>query len=384
MKIVADANIPLLAEAFGPLGEVTALPADALVPEAVRDADALLVRSVTRVGPALLDGSRVRFVATATIGVDHVDQPYLESRGIGFASAQGSNARSVAEWVLAALSVLARRRGTSLTRQTLGIVGCGNVGGRLATMAEGLGLRVILNDPPLARKTGDPKYRPLDELADADAVTFHVPLERGGQDPTFHLLGEALLARLKSGATVLNSSRGAVADSAALAAAIDGGRLGPVVLDVWEGEPNVDPALLRRTALATPHVAGYSYDGKVNGTRMCLEALCGHFGVACAWNPSPLMPPAARPEVTLEAGLALDAAVTAAIGAAYDIEADDARMRRLADLPDAERAAYFKSLRKNYPVRREFPETAIRAPGASARALAALKRLGFPVLAPAG
>ena len=157
LKIVADANIPLLADAFGPLGEVVALPAERITPDAVRGADALLVRSVTQVNAALLDGSRVRFVATATIGFDHVDQAYLASRGIGFAYAPGSNARSVAEYVLAAIHVLAEAGGFHVTDKVLGIVGCGNVGARLAEMAQAIGIRVLQNDPPLARKTGDPK-----------------------------------------------------------------------------------------------------------------------------------------------------------------------------------------------------------------------------------
>jgi len=381
VKIVADANIPLLREAFGPLGEVAALPADGLTPGAVRDADALLVRSVTRVGAALLDGSAVRFVATATIGFDHVDQAYLASRGIGFASAQGSNARSVAEYVLAALAVLAARRGRPMRGQVLGIVGCGNVGGRLAHMAEALGLRVLRNDPPLARRTGDPRYVPFDALAEADAVTFHVPLERGGTDPTYHMIGARLLGRLKPGATLLNSSRGGVHDTAALLAARAAGRLGALVLDVWEGEPSVDTDLLARTDLATPHIAGYSYDGKVNGARMVLEALCRHFGLAREWDPSPLMPPPPRPRARVPAGATVEEALRLAITAAYDIEADDARMRGLLARPPEARAKFFNDLRKTYPVRREFPETTVELAADDPEVRGALAALDFPVAA---
>ena len=379
MKIVADANIPLLEEAFGPLGDVVALGADEITPDRVADADALLVRSVTRVDARLLDGSRVRFVATATIGLDHIDQDGLASRGIGFASAQGSNARSVAEYVLAALAVLAARRGVRMTEQVLGIVGVGNVGGRLARMAEGLGMTVLRNDPPLARRTGDPRYAPLDALAGADVVTFHVPLAREGPDATFHMINEPLLARLKRGVTVINTSRGAVADTGALKAAIGSGRLGPVVLDVWEHEPAIDAELLARVDLATPHVAGYSYDGKVNGTRMVLAALCRHFGLERDWDPAPRMPRPPCPHVALPAGLTVDEAVRRAMLAAYDIEADDARLREMLRMPADGRGGYFTSLRRAYPVRREFPETTVELPAPDPDVEAALRALGFPV-----
>ena len=379
MKIVADANIPLLVEAFGPLGEVVALPADRIAPDVLRSADALLVRSVTRVDESLLARSPVKFVATATIGFDHVDLAYLASRGIALASAQGSNARSVAEYVLAALAVLAKRGGFSMTGQVIGIVGCGNVGGRLALMAEAIGLKVLRNDPPLARKTGDARFLPIEALADADVVTFHVPLERGGPDPTYQMISDALIARLKPGVTLLNTSRGAVAETAALKSAIAAGRLGHVVLDVWEKEPTIDLALLERVDLATPHIAGYSYDGKVNGTRMVLEALCRHFGLRREWDPSPLMPPPANPRVRLPAELAVDEAIHAATRAAYDIEADDGRLRAIVDEPPENRGKWFDGLRKNYPVRREFPETTVELAGLNPAVKAVLEALGFTV-----
>ena len=383
MKIVADANIPLLQDAFEPLGDVIALPADRITPEAVRDAGALLVRSVTRVGPALLDSSAVRFVATATIGVDHVDQAYLASRGIGFASAQGSNARSVAEYVFAALSVLAGRRGRRLTDGVLGVVGVGNVGSRVVRMAEALGMKVLRNDPPLARKTADPAYVPIEALAEADVVTFHVPLTREGPDATYHLIGESLLRRLKCGVTLLNTSRGAVADAAALKAATDARHTGALVLDVWENEPEIDLDLLDRVDLATPHVAGYSFDGKVNGTRRVLDALCRHFGLERGWDPAPLMPPPAHPSVALPGGLDPEEAIRRAVAAAYPIEADDQRLRAIRREPPDARGRYFSALRRDYPVRREFPETCVELASPDPSLLGALHALGFRVREPA-
>jgi erythronate-4-phosphate dehydrogenase len=379
VKIVADANIPLLAEAVGPLGEVVALPAERITADVVRDADALLVRSVTKVDKALLDGSRVRFVATATIGFDHIDQAYLASQGIGFAYAPGSNARSVAEYVLAAIFTFAEKDNFRVTDKVLGIVGCGNVGGRLARLAEGLGMRVLRNDPPLARETGDPRYLPIEALAEADIVTFHVPLQRAGPDATHHMINDHRLAAMKRGAAILNSSRGSVADSAALKRGLDAGRIGSLVLDVWEGEPNIDMDLLGRARLATPHIAGYSYDGKINGTRMVMEAMCRHFGLAREWDPAPLMPPPAVPRVRVPGGLAAQQVLRRAIRAAYDIEADDTHLREIAGRPPEERGKFFSTLRKKYPVRREFPSMTVELERRDAAVEAALKALDFCV-----
>ena len=379
MKIVADENIPLVGEAFGPMGEVVAVPADTIRPLLVRDAQALLVRSVTPVGPALLDGSAVRFVATATIGVDHVDQEYLRRHGIAFASAEGSNAQSVAEYVFTALAVLAERGGWRLAGKALGIVGVGNIGARVARIAEGLGMTVLRNDPPLACETRDPIYVPIQTLFDADIVTFHVPLTREGPDATYHMIGDRLLRRLRRDVILLNTSRGSVADTAALKAICAAGRFGALVLDVWENEPNIDLELLKAVDIATPHIAGYSYDGKVNGTRMILEAFCRHFGLARAWDPSPLMPPPETPRLRLPPKVDVQQAIRYATRAAYDIEADDARLRAICEKPAEEQSPYFKSLRKNYSLRREFPQTTVELESADTQVRSALETLGFPV-----
>jgi erythronate-4-phosphate dehydrogenase len=381
LKIIADANIPLLTSAFGPLGTVVALPAREITAQAVRGADALLVRSVTRVDRGLLEGSGVRFVGTATIGIDHVDTDYLASRDIAFASAQGSNARSVAEYVLAALTVLAERQGRRLCDQVLGIVGCGNVGGRLARLAEAIGIKVLCNDPPLARQTGDAKYLPIEALAEANIVTFHVPLTYEAPDATYHLADAWLMSQLKRGLTLINSSRGSVADTEAVKSAFDAGHIGAMVIDVWEREPDIDAGLLERADLATPHIAGYSYDGKVNGTRMLFDALTKHFALAGTWDPSALLPPPARADVEVPAGASFDKGLALAIAAAYDIKGDDGRLRAMLRQPPEKRGAAFTALRKDYPVRREFPETAVRLARPDKGLEAALEALGFPVQA---
>ncbi len=379
MKIVADENIPLVREAFGPLGEVVTLPADAIHPDSVRQADALLVRSVTPVNALLLAGSRVRFVATATIGTDHVDQAYLAEHDVGFASAAGSNARSVTEYVFAALSVIAAMDGFGLADRVLGIVGVGSIGSRVAHLAETLGMTVLRNDPPRARETDDDAYVPLEALFEADVVTFHVPLTRNGPDATYHMLGETLLRNLACGAILLNTSRGAVADTPSLKAAAQARHLRAMVIDVWEHEPHIDLDLLQMVDLATPHIAGYSYDGKVNGTRMVLEALCRHFGVERDWDPGPHMPPPKDPRVAIRPGTPPQEAMRQAIASAYDIQADDERLRGINDLPPSSQGDYFKSLRKDYPVRREFPETTVEVAPQDTHTRAALKALGFSV-----
>lgn len=362
MQILADENIPFVEEAFGTIGLVRTLPGRRITPADLASTDVLLVRSVTPVNAALLAGSPVRFVGSATIGTDHIDLDYLEDQEIAFAHAPGSNAESVVEYVLAALYALARRQGRPVRGQTLGVVGCGNIGGWLVQRVPALGLEVLRCDPPLAEaaeRAGRPhSYRPMAEvLAAADIVTLHVPLTRTGPHATHHLLNHDTLRQMKPEAWLLNSSRGAVVDNAALRAVLEDGHLGATALDVWEGEPEPDGALMRQVDLATPHIAGYSYDGKVNGTIMLYEAVTAHFGLAADWTAEveraagpedrlDLVPPeAVQPEVDWMHDL---------IRQMYDIEADDARLRKLLDLPAEERGAYFTALRKQYPRRRTF------------------------------
>ena len=257
MKIVADANIPFVRECFSSIGEVTVMGGREMTPWLVADADILLVRSITPVGVDLLAGSKVRFVATATIGFDHVDLDFLRRNKIGFASAPGSNANSAAEYVIAGLLEIGRRRHLKLEGTSIGVIGVGNVGSRVARKCAALGMRIYLNDPLLQRQTGDPKYLPIEELYDCDFITVHTPLTFGGPDKTYHLVDEEFLDSLKEGCVFLNASRGGVVDSAALKAAIRSRRLKAVVLDVWENEPTIDIELLEMVDLGTPHIAGY-------------------------------------------------------------------------------------------------------------------------------
>jgi len=374
MHIVADENIPYVREAFERIGEVITASGRSMTADLVREADVLLVRSVTPVNEALLGDSRVRFVGTATIGTDHIDEAFLSKRGIAFVAAPGSNANSVAEYVAAALLVVAGRGGWDLAGRHIGVIGVGNVGSLVVAKAEALGMRAILNDPPLARQTGDARYRPLDEALDADIVTLHVPLTREGPDATLHMVNDRFLGRLRAGAVLLNTSRGGVVDTAALRRALQTGRLEGAVLDVWENEPGIDLDLLRRVDLGTSHIAGYSFDGKVNGTQMLYKAVCAWLGWPADWRP--VLPPPPVPAVTVRAEG--EDGLREAVLAVYDIERDDAALRGLLDLPAAERGPAFDRLRKDYPQRREFPNTTVTAPE---RLRLALVGLGFRVAA---
>ncbi|GMV90265.1 MAG: erythronate-4-phosphate dehydrogenase [Candidatus Hydrogenedentota bacterium] len=377
MKIIADENIPYAREAFGLLGDVTTAPGRSMTSDLLRDADLLFVRSITKVNAALLDGTRVQFVGTATIGEDHVDKAYLTERGIGFSSAPGCNANSVGEYIAAALLVLAETRGFKLTDRKLGIIGHGNVGKRVEQKARALGMECVLNDPPLARQTGDAKYRPLDEIFECQIITAHVPLTKAGEDATYHLLNEAFFNRVKTGTIIINTSRGSVADGQALRAALESGKVGACVLDVWEGEPNIDLNLLANLALATPHIAGYSFDGKVNGTRQVYEAACRHLGMTPSWDPAPHLPEPDCPEIEVDGALPPQRALLNAVSAVYAIREDDRAMRAIIHKSTEQRAAYFDQLRKEYPQRREFHNTRAAVQPENAAIAQTLSGLGF-------
>lgn len=362
VKCVVDENMPFGSDAFGTIGQVLTAGGRAIDRQMLGDVDALLVRSVTRVNRELLEGTAVRFVGTATIGFDHIDLPYLDERNIGFSSAPGSNAESVAEYILSSLLVLADRHGFDLSDKTLGVIGVGNVGSRVVRIARAAGMHVLQNDPPRQQAEGGADFVELDALlSESDIVTIHVPLTREGGHPTHHLVDETFLARLNPAAILINSSRGAVADNMLLIDALANKRLAGGVLDVWEGEPELHGELLELVEIGTPHIAGYSYDGKVNGTRMIYEAACTHFGLMATWDAAAAMPASNVPEVRLTlAGHTRQQVLSEALWAVYDIRRDDAALRATLDASASERPALFDALRKKYPVRREIAHTTAR------------------------
>ncbi len=325
------------------------MEAQAITPEVCIGADVLLVRSVTPVNEHLLDQSRVSFVGSATAGFDHVDQSYLMERGIQFSYAPGSNADSVVEYVLAALFRLSALKRCSLHGLTLGIVGCGNIGGRLAIRAPALGLQVLKNDPPLAR-SGQSGFVDLETvLTKSDVLTLHVP--KSGD--TFHLIGDQELQSMNPQAWILNTSRGSVVDTHALKRAISSGRIDGAVLDVWENEPEPDLELVQIVDLATSHIAGHSVDGKLQGTIMLYDGVIRHFGIQTNWDFEKLLQENSPKPISLNAKLG-SSWLTALAQHLYNIQADDARMRQILDVGHNQVADTFRQLRRNYPPRRTF------------------------------
>lgn len=378
MKIICSSSIPYAKEAFGTLGDVEILPPSSITRERVRRADLLCIRSTTRAGRALLDGSRVRFVGTATIGTDHMDLDYMKKAGIKWSSAPGCNANSVSEYVAAALLCLARRHGFTLEGRSVGVIGVGSVGGLVARKAEALGLRALLNDPPRSDSEGDPVFRPLDDvLAESDILTLHVPLNRGGRYPTERMADGDFFRRLKPGCVFMNTARGAVVDSDALIEAVDRGIVAHAVVDTWEGEPVFRSDVLGKAALGTPHIAGYSFDGKVAGTVIIYREACRFLGAEPEWTPGALLPEPVVPEIRFNAeGLNDESALHDIVRKVYDIGADDRRMRAAA-ADGQRRGESFEQLRRDYPERREFQFTRVTFRHARPRLVEKTAALGF-------
>lgn len=379
MRFVVGDNIPLAEEAFGPLGDVEVVRGRPLGREDARAADVLVVRSETRVNAALLDGSPVRFVGTATAGTDHVDLGYLGSKGVAFASAPGCNSVSVKEYVVALLLQFASKTGVSLEGLTLGVVGVGHVGSKVALAARALGMTTLLNDPPRASREGCDGFAPLDDvLAAADVVTLHVPLTVSGPHATTGLIGGRALSMMKGSAMLVNTARGGVVCEADLKSALSGGRIAAAALDVWDGEPSVDEGLFRLVFIGTPHIAGHSFEGKVNGTAMVREAVCRHFGLGLPWDPWAELAGCDIPCAAVPQGAkTVEEAVGAVVERCYDIRRDHALLEGLMSAPEGERPGLFNRLRAQYRPRREFACARVRLDGCLTGVEEALKSLGF-------
>ncbi len=360
MLIVADENIPSL-EAFAAHAEVVRLPGRAINAAAVKDADALLVRSVTRVDADLVAASKLSFVGTCTIGTDHLDTAFLNKSGITWHNAPGCNARSVVEYVLSALHVLSQRTGANLADRTYGIVGVGQVGQRLAQLLTDLGWRVLLCDPPRQHGAESPQDLPQltsaefvsfeTVLAHCDVISLHTPLLNSGQWPTQHLLNKTNLNLLAKDCWLLNAARGAVIDNQALLEFMQQRPDVALVLDVWEQEPALNPELAKLCQLATPHIAGYSLDGKIRGTEIIYARFCQHFSLAkqgAVRYPDPVLA-----GLEFAGGASLATVLPLLSLAVYDPRRDAAALRLLLDQETKQLAAGFDLLRKNYPLRRE-------------------------------
>ena len=330
MKIVVDDKIPYIRETICQLADETVfLSGAAITADDVGDADVLVVRTRTRCNQQLLEGSKVQLVVTATIGYDHIDTQWLQEAGIRWTNCPGCNSGSVAQYVECALLLLEQQKGLSLHESTIGIVGCGHVGSKVKAVAERLGMQVLVCDPLL----DNPSFVSLDKIERrCEAITFHVPLTREGQYATWHMADEDFFHRLPRVPYIINTSRGEVVDNQALLQALQDGRVRDAIIDVWEHEPHPDAALLDKVFIGTPHIAGYSADGKTNADNMVIDAICQHFGLP---HPGIIAPPA-LPSDFKYTGSPLDL---------YNPMIDSQKLK--AD------ASQFEQLRNNYPLRRE-------------------------------
>lgn len=370
MKILVDENMPYAVELFSRLGTVQAVPGRPVPQDALNDADALMVRSVTKVNESLLTGKPVKFVGTATAGTDHVDDAWLAAQGIGFSAAPGCNAIAVVEYVFSSLLILAERDGFQLRDKTVGIIGVGNVGSRLNARLEALGVRTLLCDPPRADRGDEGEFWPLEKLvADADILTFHTPLNPSGPYATHHLVDADLLARLPADRILINACRGEVVDNAALLDALNGTKKLTAVLDVWEPEPDLSLALLEKVAIGTAHIAGYSLEGKARGTTQVFEAFSEFIGQPQTVALASLLPPPEFAEVTLRGALS-EAKLLRLIHLVYDVRRDDRPLRRVAG-----KAGEFDKLRKFYEERREWSSLRVICDDPATAEM--LKKLGF-------
>jgi len=374
IKIVADNKIPFLQGALEGLARVEYLPGGEIKSADLKDADALITRTRTLCGRELLEGTSIRFIASATIGYDHIDAAYCDSAGIRWTNAPGCNSSSVEQYMVSALLWLSVHRKLDPRDLTLGIVGVGHVGSKVARSAETLGMRLLLNDPPRERAEGSDAFVSLEELKEqSDIISLHVPLNRGGVDNTYHLLDSTFLASLNKETIIINSSRGAVVDEPAVLEGIVNGKLSDVILDVFDNEPYVNKDLLGAITLATPHIAGYSLDGKANGTAMAVQAVSRHFGLGLDnWTPASIPLPESREILADGSGENLPELLWEIYSQIYDISSDAHRLR---DAPEN-----FEALRGDYPFRREAPAYAVRLFQGYPEIREILEKLGFDVL----
>ncbi|MEG1684481.1 MAG: 4-phosphoerythronate dehydrogenase PdxB [Bacteroides sp.] len=337
MKVVIDDKIPYIKEAIEKIADkVVYLPGTKFTPEVVKDADALIVRTRTHCNQQLLAGSSVKFIATATIGYDHIDTEYCKKAGIQWTNAPGCNSSSVAQYIHSTLLLLRNEKGITLKNACIGIVGVGNVGSKVKAVAESLGMRVLLNDPPRADESKD-TFCDLATIAqECDIITFHTPLNREGKYKTFHLADEKFFNSLGKQAVIINTSRGEVVETFALLQALNENKIKEAVIDVWENEPDINLSLLNSVFLGTPHIAGYSADGKANATRMSLESLCRFFHLPQTFK---ISPPA--PETFMLTASDADEAYLKMYNPHHDSEALKSNPKE------------FETLRGNYPLRRE-------------------------------
>ncbi|MCG9598133.1 4-phosphoerythronate dehydrogenase [Vibrio sp. Isolate25] len=373
MKILIDENMPYAEQLFSQLGEVVLKSGRTLTAEDLIDVDALMIRSVTKVNADLIaKANKLKFVGTATAGMDHVDQALLKEKGIFFTAAPGCNKVGVAEYAFSVMMVLAQQQGFSVFDKTVGIIGAGQVGSYLQQCLEGLGIKVLINDPPKQAAGDERNFTPLDVLLEqADIITIHTPITRDGDFPTHHLINETVLNRLRGDQILINAARGPVVDNTALKARLRKQDGFIAALDVFEFEPEVDMELLPLLAFATPHVAGYGLEGKARGTTMIFNSFCEFLNNDLRAHASELLPTAPVPELVLDRAWD-EATLHNLTQLVYDVRKDDALFRREISQPGA-----FDLMRKHYWDRREYSAVTLR--GSAEANLQPLAKLGFQI-----
>lgn len=380
MKILADENIPLVHNFFDAIGEVSTFEGRHLTPDKLEDAEILLVRSITRVDETLLQNSKVQFVGTCTIGYDHIDKAYLDSQNIGFAHAPGCNANSVVEYVLSCLSVLTERNALDLDQCSVGIVGFGNVGSQLGAKLDKLGIGFKYYDPFRKDSTHfGQRSVGFDEILSCDVISLHTPLTYETEYPTFHMFDSKVLSRLSSDQILINTGRGGVIDNRALYLKLSDHPRFTVILDVWENEPLIHLGLAQKVAIATPHIAGYSLDGKVSGTEMVYQALCQYLGLPYRQKAGQFMPEPPLSKLTFTSQADVDWAIHTAIRACYDVRHDHCIFKSTFNFDESERAFKFDEIRRQYRNRREFSNIKINLKKADSELYNQFKALGFNV-----
>ena len=371
MKIIIDDKIPYIKGALEQVAEVVYLPGNKTTPEIVKDADAIITRTRTICNEKLLKDSAVKFIATATIGYDHIDTDFCKLAGIEWTNAPGCNAESVNQYISSALLSWSMKKRKDLTGKTIGIVGVGQVGSRVAKTCEILGMKVLLNDPPRERVEGSDNFVSIETIQEeSDIITFHVPLNMSGIDSTFHMVDKLFLQNLKKKPLIINSCRGEVFKSEDILKAKKAKYISGFIADCWENEPSINLELLKQAEYGTPHIAGYSKDGKANGTKMSVQAVSRFFNLGLdKWKPSKVEPPE-NPIFEIDGNQRREYSILAeAILSTYDIESDDDALRSNPEL--------FEKLRGDYPVRREFDSYIIKAKNIKKDTLEKLKLLGF-------
>lgn len=377
INIVADENLAYPFELFSQFGDVQLINGRKITNSVLKNADALIIRSVTEVNESILTGTNIKFVGTATIGTDHIDTEYLTSKGISFASAPGCNSYAVAEYVIAALLDTAVKNNFSLENKTIGVVGIGNVGSKVVRYCEALGMKVLKNDPPLFRRGKLKDAIQLNDILESDIISLHVPLTIEGEDKTYHLIDKDKLKLLKDNTVLINTSRGAVVDNNALAEIIEQKNL-KVILDVWENEPVINNSLVNLVQIGTPHIAGYTLEGKVNGSIMVYEALAEFLGKE---NTNRInLPGVHHDPIEYDFLMSKEVALNSIIKNIYNIARDHHNFLRINSLMDNGQGKYFDMLRKEYPLRREFNNYSVKLNRSDIAIERILKKLRFTVL----